>query len=273
MATSAPRVLILGGHGKVSLFLQPLLLSKRWNVTSVVRNPEHEAEILALGKNKPGKIEVLVDSLDDVKEVSQAQRVLDKVKPDYVVWSAGAGGKGGPSRTKAVDEIAAKAYISASLATPSVTKFLMVSYIASRKGYPPWWSEEDKKAADHVNNEVLHNYYLAKVEADEHLEALAKKRWDNGDKTFQAINLRPGILTDTPGTGKVKLGKTSSRGSVPREDVAAVAAALLSRDDTRGWFDLLEGDENIDDAIDKVVRSGHNGLEGEDLARIHARPT
>ncbi|KAK5256672.1 hypothetical protein LTR40_010103, partial [Exophiala xenobiotica] len=162
MATSAPRVLILGGHGKVSLFLQPLLLAKRWNVTSVVRNPEHEAEILALGKDKPGQIEVLVDSLDDVKEASQAQQVLDKVKPDYVVWSAGAGGKGGPSRTKAVDEIAAKAYISASLATPSVTKFMMVSYIASRKGYPPWWSEEDKNAADHVNNEVLHNYYLAK---------------------------------------------------------------------------------------------------------------
>ncbi len=291
MATSAPRVLILGGHGKVSLFLQPLLLAKRWNVTSVVRNPEHEAEILAQGKGKPGKIDVLVDSLDDVKEASQAQRVLDKVKPDYVVWSAGkwfpwgrchylfpdaslgAGGKGGPSRTKAVDEIAAKAYISASLATPSVTKFLMVSYIASRKGYPPWWSEEDKKAADHVNNEVLHNYYLAKVEADEHLEALAKKRWDSGDETFQAINLRPGTLTDTPGTGKVKLGKTSSRGSVPREDVAAVAAALLSRNDTRGWFDLLEGDQNIDDAVDEVVRSGHNGLEGEDLARIHARPT
>jgi dTDP-4-dehydrorhamnose reductase len=89
MATSAPRVLILGGHGKVSLFLQPLLLAKHWNVTSVVRNPEHEAEILALGKDKPGQIEVLVDSLDDVKEAGQAQRVLDKVKPDYVVWSAG----------------------------------------------------------------------------------------------------------------------------------------------------------------------------------------
>lgn len=86
---STPRVLILGGHGKVSLFLQPLLLAKKWNVTSVVRNADHEAEILALGKDKPGKIEVLVDSLDEVQEVAHANRVLEKVKPDIVVWSAG----------------------------------------------------------------------------------------------------------------------------------------------------------------------------------------
>ncbi|KIV87060.1 hypothetical protein PV11_02631 [Exophiala sideris] len=270
-ATSAPRVLLLGGHGKVSLLLSPLLLAKHWNITSVVRNKDYEAEILALGGDQPGKIEVLVDSLDDVKEASQAQKVIDQVKPDYVVWSAGAGGKGGPSRTKAVDEIAAKAYISASLATPSVSKFMMVSYIASRKGTPPWWSEEDKKAADHANTNILPHYYKAKVEADEHLEALAKKRVDSGDKKFQAINLRPGSLTDAPGTGKVTLGKTAARGSVSREDVARVGAALLARDDTRGWFDLLEGKDDIEDAIDELLRSGHNGLEGEDLDRIYAR--
>jgi len=270
-AANTPRVLILGGHGKISLLLQPMLLAKKWNVTSVVRNPDHEADILALGKDKPGKIEILVESLDDVKEESQAKQVLDKVKPDIVVWSAGAGGKGGPSRTKAVDMVAAKAYISASLATPSVTKFLMVSYIASRKGYPPWWTAEDRKAADHVNTKVLANYFQAKVEADEHLEALTKKRLDSGDTTFQAINLRPGTLTDSPGTGRVWLGKTGCRGEVSREDVAAVAAALLSRNDTRGWFDLLEGDDKIEDAIDALVKTGHNGLEGEDLERIHAR--
>ena len=83
------RVLLLGGHGKVSLFLTPLLLSKSWDVVSVVRNPDHQSEILALGNGKPGKVEVLVDSLDDVKDESQARRVIDKVKPNYVVWSAG----------------------------------------------------------------------------------------------------------------------------------------------------------------------------------------
>ena len=124
---------------------------------------------------------------------------------------SGAGGKGGPSRTKAVDEVACKAYISASLGLPNVTKFLLVSYIASRKGYPPWWNDEDKRSADNVNQNILPHYYAAKVEADEHLEAMAKKRSDNGDKTFRAINLRPGTLTDEP-AGGVNLGKTSARG-------------------------------------------------------------
>lgn len=89
MAAASTRVLILGGHGKISLLLQPKLLAKNWHITSVVRNPDHESEILALGKDQPGKIEVLVDSLDEVKEASQAQRVIDRVKPDIVVWSAG----------------------------------------------------------------------------------------------------------------------------------------------------------------------------------------
>ena len=60
---------------------------------------------------------------------------------------------------------------------------------------------------------------------------------------------------------------------VPREDVARVAAALLESNDTRGWFDLLEGDDSIEEAIDNVVKSEHNGLEGEDIQRIWARET
>ena len=58
-----------------------------------------------------------------------------------------------------------------------------------------------------------------------------------------------------------------------REDVAVVAAALLSRDDTRGYYDLLEGDTKIEEAIDDLVKGGHDGLEGEDRDRIYARDT
>jgi nucleoside-diphosphate-sugar epimerase len=86
---SAPRVLLLGGHGKVSLHLTPLLLAKSWNVTSVIRDPKQQDEILALGKGQKGQVDVLVESLDDVKSDADARKVLDKVKPDYVIWSAG----------------------------------------------------------------------------------------------------------------------------------------------------------------------------------------
>ena len=86
---SSPRILLLGGHGKVSMLLTPLLLKRSWNVTSVIRDPGQEKEILALGKGLQGKVDVLVESLDDVKSDQEAQSVLDKVRPDYVVWSAG----------------------------------------------------------------------------------------------------------------------------------------------------------------------------------------
>lgn len=268
MATT--KVLLLGGHGKIALHLTPLLLSKSWNVTSVVRNPDHESEITALGANKPGKIDVLIDSLDDVTCIDRAEKVLDKVNPDIVVFSAGAGGKGGPSRTKAVDEVAAKHYITASVNRPSVKKFLMVSYIASRRGRPSWWTDDDQAAAENVNTKILPAYFAAKVETDEHLAAAAKKRNDK-DSSFQAINLRPGTLKDDPSDGKVLLGKTPARGDVSRESVARVAAALLDRSDTRGWYDLLNGDELIDDAVARCVKEGWDGIEGEDLDRIYAR--
>ena len=123
-----------------------------------------------------------------------------------------------------------------------------------------------------MNHEILPAYYKAKVEADEHLAALAYQRNKN-DPAFQAINLRPGTLTDEAGTKKVQLGRTSARGSITREDVASVAAALLARDNTRGWYDLLQGENDIESSIDALVKEGFDGIEGEDLERIYARET
>lgn len=82
-------VLLLGGHGKVALHMTPLLLNRAWTVTSVVRNPDHESEILALGKGRRGKLDVLISSLEDVKSANDAKKIIDTVTPDYVVWSAG----------------------------------------------------------------------------------------------------------------------------------------------------------------------------------------
>lgn len=146
----------------------------------------------------------------------------------------------------------------------------MVSYISSRRNPAPWWTEADKEYAEKTNTKTLPTYYQAKVAADEHLVRLAHQRAQGGDTAFQAINLRPGTLSDDSATGKVKLGKTATQGKVSRADVAAVAAALLERNDTRGWYDLLEGETSIDEAVDEAVRGGHDGIEGEDLERIYA---
>ena len=181
----------------------------------------------------------------------------------------GAGGKGGPSRTYAIDRDAAKHYIKAAVETPGITKFLMVSYTGSRKNRPPWWTDEDWNFAQRMNDGLLQDYYKAKVEADEYLAALAKKR-NETDTKFQAINLRPGSLSDDTARGKVLLGRTPPRGSVCREDVAAVAAALLKKNDTSRWIDLLEGDTDIDTAVENVIKNKVDCIEGEDLDRIYS---
>ena len=82
-------VLLIGGHGKVAQFLTPLLLAKSWNVTSVIRSAEQRDTIEKLGKGQPGKLDVLVSSVEDVKSEGDAKSILDKAKPDWVVWTAG----------------------------------------------------------------------------------------------------------------------------------------------------------------------------------------
>lgn len=85
----APHVLLLGGHGKVSLLMTPKILARSWNLTSVIRDPAQAPTIIEAGKKGPGKVNPLVESIDDVKSESDAGRILDSVKPDWVVWSAG----------------------------------------------------------------------------------------------------------------------------------------------------------------------------------------
>lgn len=67
-----------------------LMLARSWNVTSVIRDPAQKEDILKLGQGEPGKVDVLVESLEEVKSESDANKVLEKVNPDWVIWSAGA---------------------------------------------------------------------------------------------------------------------------------------------------------------------------------------
>ncbi|KAI4176584.1 MAG: hypothetical protein LQ343_000875 [Gyalolechia ehrenbergii] len=199
----------------------------------------------------PGRVDVLVSSLEDVKST------------DYVVWSAGSGGKGGPTRTQAIDRDSCIHFIRAATQCGSITKFLQVSYLGSRRNKAPWWTDQEWAESQEVNNGVLKQYYPAKLAADESLAAAVS--WSKG--TLRGIVLRPGRLTDDEGKGKVSLGKTEARGSISRNDVAAVAAQLLDSDYS-GWIDLLEGDEPIADAVKRVCEDKVDCVAGEDFHSI-----
>jgi hypothetical protein len=162
-------------------------------------------------------------------------------------------------QTYAIDRDAAIHFIRAAAAAPSVTRFLMISYLASRRSKPAWWSDDAWRAAEEVNTKVLPHYYAAKLAADEVLYAVSRER-----SGFVGINLRPGSLTLEP-AGKVELGKTKhSRGDVSRESVAKVADLLLASEGVKSaWLDLLDGEEVVEQAVERVVAEGVDAAEGE----------
>lgn len=84
------RVLIVGGHGKVAQLLTPLLLEKAFSVTSMIRHQDQVPDMKKLGLSFPGKLDVLVHSVDGVDTEGKARDILDSVKPDMVAWLAGA---------------------------------------------------------------------------------------------------------------------------------------------------------------------------------------
>ncbi|KAI1474519.1 hypothetical protein K445DRAFT_349275 [Daldinia sp. EC12] len=256
--SSLHHVLLLGGSGKVAQLLTPLLLQRSWNVTSIIHDPARVASLEKLGHGQNGKLNVLVRSLEEVTSEAQAKSIIDEVKPDYVVWSAGAAGKGGPERTFKIDRDAAIHFIRASAATSSITKFVMISYLGSRLKKAPWWPEEVWQDCVEKNNGVLKTYYQAKIAADQVLYEEGKKR-----KDFAAICLRPGILTTEP-AGKVKLGKLFESGTSSRASVAEVTALLLDSPNVKSsWLDLLDGDEDPEAAVKRSVEEGVDASEGE----------
>ncbi|KAL2074843.1 hypothetical protein VTL71DRAFT_8622 [Oculimacula yallundae] len=258
-----PRILLLGGHGKVSLLLTPKLVARSWDVVSVIRSPEQKNTILEAGKKGPGKIEVLIESLEDVKSEADASKILEKARPDWVVWSAGAGGKGGKERTYAIDRDACIHFIRSSLSSsaPSISKFLLVSALSIRRSRAAWWDEDSWSTVRKVNEEMMPDYYKAKLAADETLTVLAEEK----GKEFGYIVLRPGNLSDDPETDKIVMGKTPARGKVSRGDVAEVAVRLLEQEGARGWFDLLGGDEGVKGEVERVVGEKVDSREGESL--------
>ncbi|KAL0570539.1 hypothetical protein V5O48_011422 [Marasmius crinis-equi] len=242
------RVLLLGGHGKVALRITKLLAAQNHHVVSVVRNAEHIAEIRALAPpHNIQLVEPVVASVEDADD-SVAARMMKDI--DWVVWSAGAGGKGGPERTKAVDEVAAKRFIKAALEAPSVKKFLIVSTSSARRQPASYWSEDDV-AAFNRSWKNIGVYCEAKLNADEYLLEESRKAGKDG---WEDIHLRPGTLTDDPGVGKVSLGKAKKAGTITRDDVASVAVELLRRGNAGGlWLDLIGGDEPIEGAVERVL--------------------
>ena len=208
-------ILVAGGHGQIARRLLSLLAADGHTARGLIRSPAHAADLTAAGA-----IPVLGDLERD--------ETLDAyVKgADAVVFAAGAGPGSGDARKRTVDLGGAVKLADAARAT-GVRRYVLVSSIGADR--------PDSAGA------TMRPYLQAKAEADEYVQASGL------DFTI----VRPGSLTDEPGTGLVTVRtELGGRGPVPRDDVAAVLAAVLVTPATIGrTFELFGGDTPIAEAL------------------------
>jgi uncharacterized protein YbjT (DUF2867 family) len=156
------------------------------------------------------------------------------VGADAVVFAAGAGPGSGIPRKTTVDRDAAILLADAAVIA-GVGRYLMISAMGA-----------DGDTAGSGSDEVFAAYLRAKAAADAALRAR---------RGLDSTIVRPGLLTDEAGTGRVRVAKSTGRGSIPRADVAAVLVALLDAPATGGvTFELISGDTPIADAVSTLGR-------------------
>ncbi len=216
------QVFIIGGAGKIGRRLSQQLSSNGHRALALYRNPEQTEELKSLGATPvPGSLlELDVDSLAALMAGS-----------DVVVFSAGAGGKGGPQMTNAIDGKGLELAVAAARKA-RVRRFLLVS------AFPE--ASRGKEVS-----ETFENYMAVKKLADVHL----------AESDLDWVILRPGTLLDRAGTGKVRTGLAIPYGEVSRDDVAATLLEIIMRPNVRRVIiELTQGDTPVGEAVQRFAR-------------------
>jgi uncharacterized protein YbjT (DUF2867 family) len=207
-------VVVAGGHGKVAQRLLARLAAADHRARGLIRSPDHAADLERLGAEA-----VLCD--------------LEREDPrphlggaDAIVFAAGAGPGSGAERKRTVDYGAAVKLAQAALEL-GVGRYVMLSAMGTA----------DVERAP----EGMQPYLRAKADADEEL------RNSGLDWTI----VRPGSLTDDPGTGRIDAARTlGRRGEIPRDDVAATLHACLEEPHTiHVEFQELAGEVPVREAL------------------------
>jgi uncharacterized protein YbjT (DUF2867 family) len=206
-------VVIVGGHGKIAMRLAKILAERGDSPRGIIRKTEQADDLEKIGAEP---IVLDIENVDDIGDAFAGG--------EAVVFAAGAGPGSGPARKLTVDYGGAVKSVNAAIAK-EISRFLIVSSIGANR--PEHWTEEMKP------------YHQAKADADKYVV----------ESGLDYTVVRPGRLTDDPGTGKVSLDGGGS-GSVTRDDVALVLAECLTADNTIGKsFDLLNGDTPVAEAL------------------------
>jgi uncharacterized protein YbjT (DUF2867 family) len=214
-------VVIAGGHGKVARRLARLLVARGERVRGLIRNPEHAEDLREDGS------EPVVCDLESASDAEVAGAVEGA---DAVVFAAGAGPGSGAERKFTMDRDGAIRLLEAARSA-GAPRYVMVSSIGAEN--PP------------DRDDVFGAYLRAKAEAD---RALAES-----DRDWTIV--RPGMLQDDPGEGRVRIQTEPIRAAVARDDVAAVLAAVLKEPRSAGAIlYVVGGDDSVEEALAAVLR-------------------
>lgn len=152
-------------------------------------------------------------------------------RPHVTVFSAGAGGRGGPEMTNAIDGRGLELAVDAAKEA-GIRRFLLVS------AFPD-------AARDEPRRDGFENYMRVKRLADVYL----------AESGLDWVILRPGLLSDAPGSGKVRLGPAIPYGVVPRDDVAATLVEIIENPRIgREIIELTEGSISVEEAVERLAR-------------------
>ena len=182
---------------------------------ALIRKAEQSADVEA-----DGATPVVID-LEHTDDATLAEALTGC---DAAVFAAGAGPDSGPERKLSLDRDGAILLADASVQA-GVTRFVVIS---SRRA----------DSFDPDSDDIMHVYLRAKSEAD-----AAVRAHDDLDWTI----VRPGGLTDDPGTGQFEIGE-NVEGSIPREDVALLVAELVTTGRGVGaQFEVVSGATSVAD--------------------------
>lgn len=215
------RVVIAGGHGQIALRLIKLLAGDGHEAVGLVRNPAHEADIAAVG----GTVAVL-----DLEKADLAAVADVLAGADVAIFSAGAGPGSGDDRKDTVDRGAAALFAEAA-ERAGVRRHIQVGSMGADR-------------VDELDPDDSFTIYLrAKKAAEDDLRG----------RDLDWTVLRPGALTNDPGTGLVLIADKTGRGSVTRDDVAAVLAGLCETPASIGrTLELIAGDTPLVTALSNL---------------------
>ncbi|MER5751505.1 SDR family oxidoreductase [Streptomyces sp. NPDC002088] len=215
------RIVIAGGHGQIALRLERLLSARGEEVAGIIRKAEQGDDLREAGA-EPVLLDLESASVEEVAAHLQGAGAA--------VFAAGAGPGSGAARKDTVDKGAAVLFADAAVRA-GVRRFVVVSSMGADPA--------------HQGDDVFDVYQRAKGAADAYVQNLDALDW---------TILRPGALTDDPGTGLVRLEAQTGRGSVPRDDVAAVLAELVDTPATTGLvLELISGSTPVTVAVKSVA--------------------